>query len=170
MLFSLLMMATSGWYLISALKEKSTQTVQLKKIDKEPAPQTSEEKPPFPTESSPLQDPLTEGTTTQAEIVKSTASAAEKSMEAKPRPKKRNILFKLYSSRAKKVHIIGDFTNWKRRPLKKESPKTWTTSVRIKPGSYKYLYVVDGRRTKDPNNKKVQNGKSVLKVKPFTQE
>jgi len=180
MLFSLLMMATSGWYLISALKEKSTQTVSLKKIIKEPIPQTTEEKPPFPTESSPLPDQLEAGATSQNAVTKSTATLAKKSSEpekpasikpkVKPRMQKRNILFSLYSSRAKKVHLIGDFTHWKRRPLKKKSPKLWTTTVKLKPGIYKYLYVVDGRRTKDPNKKEVKNGKSVLRVKPITKK
>lgn len=81
---------------------------------------------------------------------------------------KRNILFKWPKPNAKKVFIVGDFNKWTRSALKK-GEKGWEISIPIAPGSYEYLFVVDEKRVKDPNNKTVSaGGKSVLKVKPLT--
>jgi len=80
----------------------------------------------------------------------------------------RNILFSVHSSVAKDVYIIGDFTKWFREPLTKKKGNLWTLAKKLTPGTYEYLYVVDGRRVKDPNNKKVSNGgKSLITVKPI---
>jgi hypothetical protein len=74
---------------------------------------------------------------------------------------------------AKKVSIVGEFNKWFRQPLKKED-KNWKINLKLKPGKYNYLLVVDdgtpgstGKRTKDPNNKLIsKDGKfSVLEVK-----
>lgn len=80
---------------------------------------------------------------------------------------KRNILFKWSKPGAKKVFIVGDFNNWYRTPLKKQD-NHWELSFSIAPGTYEYLYVVDDKRIKDPNNKSASaGGKSILKVKPL---
>ena len=81
---------------------------------------------------------------------------------------KRNILFKLARPSAKKVEILGDFTSWVRKPMKK-SGKIWQYTAPLAPGSYEYVFVVDDKKVRDPNNKKSgSNGKtSVLTVKPL---
>jgi 1,4-alpha-glucan branching enzyme len=80
----------------------------------------------------------------------------------------RKILFKLIRPNAKEIMIVGDFNNWMRQPLVKKG-KSWEVSVPLKPGSYEYAFVVDGRRVRDPNNKQAgSNGKSsIITVKPL---
>jgi len=46
--------------------------------------------------------------------------------------------------------------------------KGWEMSLPLEPGSYKYMFVVDEKRVKDPNNKTVRDGRSVINVKPLT--
>lgn len=93
-------------------------------------------------------------------------SVAEAAPETQPPATTRNILFRLPKPTAKNVSIIGDFNEWKRTSLNKNQ-KTWEISIALEPGSYKYMYVVDDKRIKDPNNKNVQDGKSVINVKPL---
>jgi hypothetical protein len=40
----------------------------------------------------------------------------------------------------------------------------WRVSLIIYPGEYRYMYVIDGKETPDPNSDQ-SNGKSVLIVK-----
>ena len=88
--------------------------------------------------------------------------------EVKPvAPVPRNILFLFPKPSAKSVFIIGDFNDWKRGPMKKQ-PKGWEVTIPLEPGAYKYMFVVDGKRVKDPNNKNVDDGKSVITVKPLS--
>ena len=78
----------------------------------------------------------------------------------------RNILFS-YHGAGKNVAIVGDFNNWFREPLRKKKDNVWRTSVKLRPGTYKYMFVVDDKRVRDPNNKSVSDGgRSVLTVKP----
>ncbi len=88
-----------------------------------------------------------------------------KAVESEKKPT-RNILFRLPKPKAKSVGIIGDFNDWKRQALKKH-PKGWEVTLPLEPGTYKYLYVVDDKRIKDPNNKNTEDGKSVITVKPL---
>lgn len=94
-------------------------------------------------------------------------TASDTKTAVKP-PVKRNILFKIARPNAKKVEILGEFTSWVRKPLKK-SGKFWQVTIPLAPGSYEYVYVVDDKKVRDPNNKKSgSNGKtSVLTVKPL---
>jgi hypothetical protein len=85
----------------------------------------------------------------------------------------RNIKFQYVSSTVKMVSIIGDFNDWTPHPLKKVSNKAWETTLRIKPGVYKYNYVTDGKVILDPYNSrppiKTSRGfsSSVLELKPL---
>lgn len=86
--------------------------------------------------------------------------------------KKRNIGFQYRNSNAKKVEIIGDFTDWEPRPLLKGDNHTWKIAIQITPGEYAYNFIVNGKPIIDPNNLKTcdvgrgfQN--SFLRVKPL---
>lgn len=160
MVFSLLLTVASGAYLTLAMKDKATLNVPLQKVPpvKKTVPDKIGNKPL--TSATTIQEPLSGSTVATSTGTKSAKKIKKTTM--------RNILFTLYSSSAKKVHIIGDFNEWNRQPLKKKSKKVWTISQKLKPGTYEYLYVVNGKRTKDPNNKKVSpKGNSVLTVKPL---
>jgi len=58
----------------------------------------------------------------------------------------RFIEFKISAPKAKRVVLAGDFTRWKTGalPLSKQSKGSWEIAVPLPPGSYHYLYVVDG--------------------------
>ncbi len=63
-----------------------------------------------------------------------------------------SIQFKLHAPHAKRVHVAGDFTNWATaaRPLKRRADGTWITAVQLKPGRYKYKFLVDDDWLNDP--------------------
>ncbi len=82
-------------------------------------------------------------------------------------PQKRNILFSLPRPNAKSVFIVGDFNDWKEDVMVKKDRK-WQRSVSLEPGSYKYMFVVDKKQMRDPNNKVVSGGKSLITVKPLS--
>ena len=76
--------------------------------------------------------------------------------------KTRKVTFKYYGN-GKKVAVVGGFTMSKPQALKK-SGKEWSTSVVVFPGTYKYMFVVDGKTMLDPNGR-IADGKSVFTAK-----
>jgi hypothetical protein len=66
----------------------------------------------------------------------------------------RNIQFRYISSRANNVSVIGDFNDWTPQPLTKLKKNVWEIALKVKPGRYKYNYIVDGKVVLDPYNKK----------------
>ncbi|MEZ4473447.1 MAG: hypothetical protein R3F60_22200 [bacterium] len=50
---------------------------------------------------------------------------------------------------AGEVQVAGDFNAWQPAPLTREGDR-WATRLRLEPGRYAYMYVVDGRWTPDP--------------------
>jgi 1,4-alpha-glucan branching enzyme len=54
---------------------------------------------------------------------------------------------------ARHVHLVGDFNGWElegneMQPL----GRIWTSTVKLRPGSYRYRFVVDGEWRSDPLN------------------
>jgi hypothetical protein len=88
----------------------------------------------------------------------------------------RNICFTYKNSKAKKVEIIGDFTEWiPRKMTKGGAAHAWKLTFALAPGDYAYNYVVNGKPKRDPNNPKVCNAgrgfpNSFLKVKPLSND
>lgn len=59
-----------------------------------------------------------------------------------------------YAPKAKEVAVAGDFNKWKidNKILRKQSNGNWVAEMRLKPGVYNYMFVVDGKKWKaDPN-------------------
>ncbi|MCG3203374.1 MAG: hypothetical protein KCHDKBKB_00030 [Elusimicrobia bacterium] len=148
MLLSLLAIIASGYYFVTKLPIVQHPSSQEKPIETPPVTET-----PAKTES-----PETPLPPTSPEI------PAQDSLPESPT---RNILFRFPRPSAKSVHIVGDFNDWKRQSLEKKE-KGWEITLSLKPGPYVYLYVVDGKRIKDPNNKYTKEGKSLITVKPLT--
>jgi 1,4-alpha-glucan branching enzyme len=79
--------------------------------------------------------------------------------------------FKIFSPKAKKVSVAGNFNNWDTNKLvaKKDTKGNWTVSAKLRPGTYEYKFFVDGSWINDPlrpavyNNFGTQN--SVVEVK-----
>lgn len=94
-----------------------------------------------------------------------------KKEEAKPAAKKqrsvfvsgsgktRKITFKYFGS-ARKVAVVGGFTMSKPVAMKKRGNE-WSVSVVVFPGTYNYLYIVDGKTMADPNGR-MDGSKSVF--------
>ncbi|MBN1872299.1 MAG: AAA family ATPase [Candidatus Omnitrophica bacterium] len=65
--------------------------------------------------------------------------------------------FALLAPEAKDVFIVGDFNNWKADEssrFTKASDGTWEKRLALKPGVYKYKFIVDGQWHHDRNNPK----------------
>jgi len=64
-------------------------------------------------------------------------------------PKNIEVTFQIDSPQAKVVQIVGDFTKWKPVPLKKKNG-LWIINLELKPGKYRYFYLIDGTPYIDP--------------------
>ena len=75
--------------------------------------------------------------------------------------KKREIVFSLRAPHEATVLIAGDFTDWVPRQLRLTEAldgPLWQTTMRLRPGTYQYKYLVDGQWLPDPSNhKKIEN-------------
>jgi chromosome partitioning protein len=69
------------------------------------------------------------------------------------------VIFSARFETAKRVLIAGDFNNWmpESTPMVKQpTPGKWTMSLPLRPGRYRYRFMVDGQWVTDPNNKYVE--------------
>ena len=92
------------------------------------------------------------------------AADAKKSVIVAVNPKSskyRRVTFRWFGE-GKKVSIVSGFTMSKPQPLKKKNGY-WETTLSIAPGSYKFLYIVDGVNVTDPYSEE-KDGRSVLIV------
>lgn len=65
------------------------------------------------------------------------------------------IKFALHSPNAQYVYVVGDFNNWTlgdNSRLEQGNNGGWQKSLTLKPGKYRYKFVVDGRWIHDPDN------------------
>jgi len=83
----------------------------------------------------------------------------------RPQPELRFVKFTVKIANAEKDGIAGDFNKWSRDSvsLVKREKNTWITIIPLPPGTYKYLYDIDGRLILDPLNPDtaMRNGKKV---------
>lgn len=134
--------------------------VEEEKLPQEEVPSVKPEEP------KPAQDEA------EAKPAKPAEAPAEKpAVKAEPKKqsvfvsgtgKTRKVTFKYYGN-AKKVSIISGFTMRKPVALKKVGG-VWSTTLVIYPGEYRYMFVVDGKETPDPNALQ-DDGRSVVVIK-----
>ncbi len=81
------------------------------------------------------------------------------------------IRFEYYAPSAKQVSLAGEFNNWeygnseKAINLKKTEEGLWWIVVPLKPGRYKYKFVIDNSKwEKDPNGEDTADGNSLVIV------
>lgn len=119
--------------------------------------------------AKPVEIPVT--AVIEQEKKKEEAKEAEKAAQDKkesvvvqvnPKSKYRRVTFRWYGE-GDKVSIVSGFTMAKPQPLKKRGDY-WETTLSIAPGTYKFLYVIDGKNTKDPYAEE-KDGRSVVVVK-----
>ena len=60
--------------------------------------------------------------------------------------------FHLNNPNAQRVLLVGDFTDWQQRSItmKKDTNGLWTATVNLAPGTYSYLFIIDGEWCEDP--------------------
>jgi 1,4-alpha-glucan branching enzyme len=70
-------------------------------------------------------------------------------------PKPPRVVLELVHPDARQVFVAGSFNNWQpeRTPLVAAGNGRWTGDLRVAPGQYEYLFVVDGQWLPDPNAK-----------------
>ena len=88
---------------------------------------------------------------------KTKAATATIKGTAKPKTKRAttpSTTFILHAPEAGEVFLCGDFNDWRPDELKARRFKdgTWRKSLPLKPGSYQYLFLVDGQWWADPDN------------------
>lgn len=93
-----------------------------------------------------------------------TTTAAKESVVVStvPNSKYRRVTFKWFGE-GNKVSIVSGFTMSKPQALKKVGDH-WETTLSIAPGTYKFLYIVDGKNTRDPYSDE-KDGRSVVVIK-----
>jgi len=69
-------------------------------------------------------------------------------------PELRFVKFTIRIANAKTVKIASDFNNWNQDslPLVKREKNVWGTVIPLPPGTYQYLYSIDGQLMLDPLN------------------
>ena len=83
-------------------------------------------------------------------------------MQVNPKSKYRRVTFRWYGE-GDKVSIVSGFTMAKPQALKKRGDH-WETTLSIAPGTYKFLYIIDGKNTLDPYSEE-KDGRSLVVVK-----
>lgn len=146
---------------------KETKQEPAKEVKQEPAPEVKtvkeeakqepkKEAQPVKTEAAPAKE-----TTTQT-AQKETKETKE-SFVISGTGKWRKVTFRYFED-AKSVSIVSGFTMRKPQALKKVKG-VWETTLTIAPGTYKYMFIVDGQEVKDPYNKQEESGRSVIVIK-----
>ena len=86
-----------------------------------------------------------------------------------------NASFKLRGfTNAKKVIVAGSFNKWNEKLFSmKKNKDGWELTLQIKPGTYEYRFIVDGRWMEDPNNihkkrNEYNEFNSVLDIQEYT--
>ena len=133
-----------------------------------PAPAAAPAKPEEPAASSVAAQPeevaLTAITEEPAKT-ESAVSAAQKEsivVAGNPKSKYRKVTFRWFGD-GQKVQIVSGFTMSKPQSLKKKGDH-WETTLSIAPGTYKFLYIIDGENRTDPYAPE-KDGRSVVEVK-----
>lgn len=53
---------------------------------------------------------------------------------------------------ARTVRLVGDFTDWAPKIMRKQKNGAFVANVELPPGTYEYKFLVDGRWVVDPDN------------------
>ena len=66
--------------------------------------------------------------------------------------------FVLKAPQAKSVYVTGSFNDWSldENCRMSNNDGVWTLKVNLKPGTYKYQFIVDGKWQEDPANTSVE--------------
>lgn len=134
--------------------------VEEEKLPQEEAPSVKPEEPKPAQNEAEAKPAKAEQTPAEKPAVK--AEPKKQSVFVSGTGKTRKVTFKYYGS-AKSVSIISGFTMRKPVALKK-SGGVWSATLVIYPGEYRYMFIVDGKETPDPNALQ-EDGRSIVVIK-----
>ena len=142
-------------------------TVTETEVIAEPVPAPKEEETPAPAEVKEVAAPAAEkapAAQTQTAPEQAQPAPAKESVivASVPNSKYRRVTFKWFGD-GKKVAIVSGFTMSKPQALKKMGDH-WETTLSIAPGTYKFLYIIDGKNTRDPYSAE-KDGRSLVEIK-----
>lgn len=73
--------------------------------------------------------------------------------------------FKLHAPKAKNVELVGAFiVRGGRKDMSREGDGTWTVTLYLNPGAYRYFFSVDKKKQLDPENPHSDKGASLLTI------
>ena len=73
-----------------------------------------------------------------------------------------NVTFRYYGKNVKSVEVSGDMNGWTKTKMKANELGVFECEMPVKPGVYKYEFIVDGSPKPDSSNMFSQDGQSVL--------
>ena len=101
----------------------------------------------------------------QVSIQTNRSGATKTSPEASPRPAwvssqplatpgDQPVPFEFFDPNAQQAFLVGTFNDWQPNvtPLINLGDGNWTAKLKLKPGTYEYRFVVDGRWIEDPKS------------------
>lgn len=75
------------------------------------------------------------------------------------------IEFKIHAPKAKAVELVGAFiVRGGRKEMARQDDGTWTVTLYLNPGSYRYFFSVDKKKQLDPENSHSEKGASLLAI------
>ncbi len=85
-----------------------------------------------------------------------------KKLEKEKKLVEKMVKFELEAPYAESVYLVGSFNKWdvNGTPMKKDKSGLWKTNIKLAPGTYEYLFHVDGQWQNDPKG-------AELKENPF---
>ena len=73
--------------------------------------------------------------------------------------------FKIHAPKAKAVELIGSFiVRGGRKDMTRQEDGTWSVTLYLNPGSYRYFFFVDKKKQMDPENPLSEKGASLLAI------
>jgi len=99
------------------------------------------------------------------ELAEASTSAAKSTLPAPGRPRARPVEFTLRIADAKSAQLVGSFiVRGGRKDMVKKSDGTWSLTLYLHPGQYRYFFSVDKKKLLDPENPNSARGASLLTV------
>ena len=73
--------------------------------------------------------------------------------------------FKIHAPKAKAVELVGAFiVRGGRKDMTRQDDGSWTVTLYLNPGSYRYFFSVDKKKQLDPENPHSEKGASLLSI------
>ena len=73
--------------------------------------------------------------------------------------------FKIHAPKAKAVELVGAFiVRGGRKEMARQDDGTWTVTLYLNPGSYRYFFSIDKKKQLDPENPHSEKGASLLAI------